>query len=101
MTNGRVVLGATGADETLSTLARMLRDAGHEVVFVGEHQSAEQLVRSALAEDAAELVVGGDDADLAGIDEMRRELGAGDVVLTSAAEALGRGVTNPTPPNDS
>lgn len=61
MTSRRVVLGATGAGETLPALARRLRDEGHEVVFVGGRQSPEQLVRTALAEDASELVVPADD----------------------------------------
>ncbi len=107
MTNRRIVLGATGAGESLSTLARKLRDSGHEVVFVGGQQSAQQLVRTALAEDAAELIVDGDDGELVRIDDLRRELGAGDIVLSSAAAWLSNptgqrqsaGVTNPTPLN--
>lgn len=88
MTKSRIVLGATGADETLYAVARMLRDAGHEVVFVGGHQSAEQLVRTALAEDASELVAAGDAEDLARVDTVRRELGATDLTLTSAVDLI-------------
>jgi methylmalonyl-CoA mutase C-terminal domain/subunit len=88
MTNRRVVLGATGDDESLPALARMLRDAGHEVVFIGGQQSAEQLVRTALAEDASELVVAGGDEDLARVDVVRRELGADDVTLTPGAHLV-------------
>ena len=61
MTNRRVVLGALGAGETLPGLGRRLRDAGAEVVFVGGRQSAEQLVRTAVAEDVDRIVVPADD----------------------------------------
>jgi methylmalonyl-CoA mutase C-terminal domain/subunit len=61
MTNRRVVLGALGSGEALQGVGRRLRDAGHEVVFVGGQQSAEQLVRTAVAEDAHQIVVPADD----------------------------------------
>ena len=61
MTNRRVVVGALGTGEAKPSLGRRLRDAGHEVVFVGGQQSAEQLVRTAVAEDAHRIVVPADD----------------------------------------
>jgi methylmalonyl-CoA mutase C-terminal domain/subunit len=90
MANRRVVLGAVGDGETLPALARMLRDAGHEVVLVGGQQTAEQLVRTAVAEDASELVVLGEDDEIADVDAVRLELDADDVTLTAAAELLGK-----------
>jgi methylmalonyl-CoA mutase C-terminal domain/subunit len=88
MANRRVVLGAVGDGETLPALARMLRDTGHEVVLVGGQQTAEQLVRSAVAEDASELVVLGEDEELAEVDSVRLALGADDVRLTAGADLL-------------
>jgi methylmalonyl-CoA mutase C-terminal domain/subunit len=61
MTNRRVIVGALGEGDGLPGLGRKLRDAGYEVVFVGGRQSAEQLVRTAVAEDAHDIVVPADD----------------------------------------
>ena len=84
------MVGATDHDDRVFAVARTLRDAGREVVLVGGGQSAEQLVRTALAEDAAELVVCTDDAGMASIESVRARLGAEHVRLTAA------GVTDPT-----
>jgi methylmalonyl-CoA mutase cobalamin-binding subunit len=89
MTNRRVVLGATGTGDTLAGLARMLRDTGHEVILVGGAQSAEQLVLTAVAEDAGELVVVGGPDDLARVADVRRAVGAEDVTLTDGNELIG------------
>ena len=86
MTKGRIVLGATGEGKALHKLARRLRDDGHEVVLIGGNQSAEQLVRTALAEDASELVVSADPESMALIDVVRRELGADHIVLAPAGD---------------
>ena len=51
----RIVVGITGpggSEHDLSAVARALRDAGHEVVYAGEHQSPEQIVGTAIQEDA-------------------------------------------------
>ncbi|MCW2799328.1 MAG: hypothetical protein JWQ70_800 [Aeromicrobium sp.] len=79
MTNRRVVLGAISTDEALPALARMLRDAGHEVVLVGGGQSAEQLIRTAIAEDAAEIIVPA--GDVAAVEAKRAELGVDGVTV--------------------
>lgn len=51
----RVVIakpGLDGHDRGAKVVARALRDAGMEVVYTGLHQSPEQIVEAAIAEDA-------------------------------------------------
>ena len=66
----RIVVGRPGPDEGflaaehgLEALARVLRDAGHEVVLAGLHQTPEQLVATAVQEDADLVAVPDVDAD--------------------------------------
>jgi methylmalonyl-CoA mutase C-terminal domain/subunit len=52
----RVVIakpGLDGHDRGAKVIARALRDAGHEVIYTGLHQTPEQIVACALQEDAA------------------------------------------------
>ena len=44
--------GLDGHDRGAKIIARALRDAGMEVIYTGLHQTPEQIVRTALAEDA-------------------------------------------------
>ena len=44
--------GLDGHDRGAKIVARALRDAGHEVVYTGLHQTPEQIVETALQEDA-------------------------------------------------
>lgn len=44
--------GLDGHDRGAKVVARALRDAGVEVIYTGLHQSPEQIVEAALAEDA-------------------------------------------------
>jgi isobutyryl-CoA mutase small subunit len=44
--------GLDGHDRGAKIVARALRDAGMEVIYTGLHQTPEQIVRTALAEDA-------------------------------------------------
>jgi methylmalonyl-CoA mutase, C-terminal domain len=44
--------GLDGHDRGAKVVARALRDAGVEVIYTGLHQTPEQIVRTALAEDA-------------------------------------------------
>ena len=44
--------GLDGHDRGAKIVARALRDAGMEVIYTGLHQTPEQIVRAALAEDA-------------------------------------------------
>ncbi|HKT72152.1 MAG TPA: cobalamin B12-binding domain-containing protein [Steroidobacteraceae bacterium] len=51
----RCLLGMLGTDvhsKGIRTLAQLLRDAGVEVIYLGEHNSAEGFVNAIIAEDA-------------------------------------------------
>ncbi|WP_066369215.1 cobalamin B12-binding domain-containing protein [Herbidospora mongoliensis] len=47
--------GLDGHDRGVKVVARALRDAGMEVVYTGLHQTPEQIVRTAIQEDAAAI----------------------------------------------
>jgi methylmalonyl-CoA mutase C-terminal domain/subunit len=52
---GRCVLGMVGSDKHnkgIRTVARILRDHGLEVVYLGEHNTSQQLASVAVHEDA-------------------------------------------------
>ena len=52
----RVVIakpGLDGHDRGAKVIARALRDAGHEVIYTGLHQTAAQIVACAIQEDAS------------------------------------------------
>jgi methylmalonyl-CoA mutase, C-terminal domain len=54
----RVVVGKPGLDghdRGVKVVARALRDAGMEVIYTGLHQTPEQIVQTALQEDAAAI----------------------------------------------
>lgn len=61
MLTERIIVGSSGNDELVRTVARRLRDAGQEVVFVGGDQTPAHFVRAAIAEDAICIVVDTDD----------------------------------------
>ena len=44
--------GLDGHDRGAKVVARALRDAGHEVVYTGLHQTPQQIVETAIQEDA-------------------------------------------------
>jgi methylmalonyl-CoA mutase C-terminal domain/subunit len=44
--------GLDGHDRGVKIVARALRDAGHEVIYTGLHQTPEQIVETAIQEDA-------------------------------------------------
>ena len=55
MSKIRVVIakpGLDGHDRGAKVIARALRDAGHEVIYTGLHQTPEQIVETAIQEDA-------------------------------------------------
>jgi methylmalonyl-CoA mutase C-terminal domain/subunit len=54
MTPARVVIakpGLDGHDRGAKIIARVLRDAGYEVIYTGLHQTPEQIVATAIQED--------------------------------------------------
>ena len=71
----RFVVGAFADDDLARRKARALLLSGHEVVFVGGDQSAEQLARAAQAEDAATVIVDGDDSDARAVRDRLDALG--------------------------
>ena len=86
MVRERIVLGSTGGDDAVRAAARRLRDEGWEVVYVGGHQTPEQLVRTAIAEDATALVVDADEDVVSVVADLCGRLGAADVAVTPLGE---------------
>ncbi|GAA5088495.1 cobalamin B12-binding domain-containing protein [Thermocatellispora tengchongensis] len=84
----RVVIakpGLDGHDRGVKIVARALRDAGMEVVYTGLHQTPEQIVRTALQEDAQAIglsILSGAHMTLfARVLDLLREQGASDIVV--------------------
>ncbi|GAB3152493.1 cobalamin B12-binding domain-containing protein [Microbispora hainanensis] len=84
----RVVIakpGLDGHDRGVKVVARALRDAGMEVIYTGLHQTPEQIVRTAIQEDAAAIglsILSGAHMTLfARLFEVLREEGAEDIVV--------------------
>jgi methylmalonyl-CoA mutase, C-terminal domain len=77
--------GLDGHDRGAKVVARALRDAGMEVVYTGLHQSPEQIVSTALAEDADAIglsVLSGAHMTLfARVVELLRAADAADIVV--------------------
>ena len=77
--------GLDGHDRGAKIVARALRDAGFEVIYTGLHQTPEQVVATALQEDADAIglsVLSGAHGYLfKRILELLREQGAADVVV--------------------
>ena len=84
----RVVIakpGLDGHDRGAKVVARALRDAGMEVVYTGLHQTPEQVVETALQEDARAIGVsilsGAHMTLFARVMELLKERGATDIVV--------------------
>ena len=84
----RVVIakpGLDGHDRGAKVIARALRDGGFEVIYTGLHQTPEQIVETAIQEDADAIgmsVLSGAHMTLfARVLELLRERGADDVVV--------------------
>ena len=84
----RVVIakpGLDGHDRGAKIIARALRDAGMEVVYTGLHQTPEQIVETAIQEDAAavgiSILSGAHMTLVPRILEGLKENGADDVVV--------------------
>jgi len=77
--------GLDGHDRGAKVVARALRDAGMEVIYTGLHQTPEQIVQTALQEDANAIglsVLSGAHMTLfAKVIELLRGKGADDVVV--------------------
>ncbi len=77
--------GLDGHDRGAKVVARALRDAGMEVIYTGLHQTPEQIVATALAEDADAIglsVLSGAHMTLfAKVIELLKAANAGDIVV--------------------
>ena len=77
--------GLDGHDRGAKVVARALRDAGMEVIYTGVHQTPEQVVETALQEDAdavgVSLLSGAHNYVFPRIAELMKEKGMLDVLL--------------------
>ena len=77
--------GLDGHDRGAKIVARALRDAGFEVIYTGLHQTPEQVVATALQEDAdaigLSVLSGAHNYLFRRVLELLREQGAEDVVV--------------------
>ena len=88
MSSIRVVIakpGLDGHDRGAKVVARVLRDAGVEVIYTGLHQTAEQIVAAAIQEDAdasgLSILSGAHMTQFARVLELLKERGATDIVV--------------------
>ena len=76
-------VGLDGHDRGAKIIARALRDAGHEVIYTGLHQTAEMVVQTALQEDVdavcLSILSGAHLTLLPKVVRLLREQGAGSV----------------------
>ena len=77
--------GLDGHDRGAKVIARALRDAGMEVIYTGLHQTPEQIVETAIQEDAdavgLSLHSGAHMTLFPRVVALLRERGAGDIVV--------------------
>ena len=77
--------GLDGHDRGAKVVARALRDAGMEVIYTGLHQTPEQIVETAIQEDAdcvgLSILSGAHMTLMPRVVELLRERGADDVVV--------------------
>jgi methylmalonyl-CoA mutase C-terminal domain/subunit len=78
--------GLDGHDRGAKVIARALRDAGMEVIYTGLHQTPEQIVETAIQEDAdavgISILSGAHMTLVPRILELLRERGAEDILVT-------------------
>ena len=79
-------VGLDGHDRGAKVVARALRDAGVEVIYTGLHQTPEQIVETAIQEDAdcigLSVLSGAHLTLFARVMELLAERGATDIVVT-------------------
>ncbi len=77
--------GLDGHDRGAKVVARALRDAGMEVIYTGLHQTPEQIVETAIQEDAdcvgLSVLSGAHMTLFARVLDLLRERGADDIVV--------------------
>jgi methylmalonyl-CoA mutase C-terminal domain/subunit len=77
--------GLDGHDRGAKVVARALRDAGHEVIYTGLHQTPEQIVETAIQEDAdligLSVLSGAHMSLFRRLTELLAERDAGDIVV--------------------
>jgi methylmalonyl-CoA mutase C-terminal domain/subunit len=77
--------GLDGHDRGAKVVARALRDAGHEVIYTGLHQTPEQIVETAIQEDAdmvgLSVLSGAHMSLFRRVTELLAERDAGDIVV--------------------
>jgi len=77
--------GLDGHDRGAKVVARALRDAGHEVIYTGLHQTPEQIVETAIQEDAdlvgLSVLSGAHLSLFRRLTDLLRERGAEDIVV--------------------
>jgi methylmalonyl-CoA mutase C-terminal domain/subunit len=90
----RIVVGRPGPDDReydATMVARALRDAGHEVIYAGLHQTPEQIVATAIQEDADLIgvaTVGGAEPALAAeLSVLLAERDASDIAVVAGSAA--------------
>lgn len=78
-------VGLDGHDRGVKLVARALRDAGHEIIYTGLHQSPEQIVTTAIQEDVQAIGLsihsGAHNSLFPRILGLLRERSAADIVL--------------------
>ena len=88
MVKGRILIGKPGLDghdRGAKYVARLLRDAGYEVIYTGIRRSPEQIVAAAIQEDVdaigLSLLSGADNVLFHRVIDLLREHGAGDILV--------------------
>lgn len=75
--------GLDGHDRGAKIVARAFRDAGHEVIYTGLHQTPEQIVNAAIQEDvdavSLSILSGAHNTLFPAVIELLKEKGASDI----------------------
>jgi methylmalonyl-CoA mutase C-terminal domain/subunit len=75
--------GLDGHDRGAKIVARALRDAGHEVIYTGLHQTPEQIINAAIQEDvdavSLSILSGAHNTLFPAVIELLKEKGATDI----------------------